>query len=99
MNGEGIPNQIPPLAKSDYLMADKDRAIRIVLGGQSGELTVNGKKYNSIMAPLNNLSDEEVANVLTYVKNSFGNSSPVVTPEEVRRIRAETPAPTANQYE
>ena len=99
MNGEGIPNQIPPLAKSDYLMADKHRAIRIVLGGQSGELTVNGKKYNSIMAPLNHLSDEEVANVLTYVKNSFGNSGPVVSPEEVRRIRAETPAPTANQYE
>ena len=99
MNGEGIPNQIPPLAKSDYLMADKHRAIRIVLGGQSGELTVNGKKYNSIMAPLNHLADEEVANVLTYVKNSFGNSGPVVSPEEVRRIRAETPAPTANQYE
>src|SRR5687768_6413011 len=79
MNGEGIPNQIPPLAKSDFLMADKERAIRIVLQGQSGEIVVNGKKYNAIMAPLNNLSDEEVANVLTYVQNSFGNSAPPVT--------------------
>ena len=99
MNGEGIPNQIPPLAKSDFLMADKDRAIRIVLQGQSGELVVNGKKYNSIMAPLNNLSDEEVANVLTYVQNSFGNAGSATNPDEVRRIRAETPAPAANQYE
>jgi nitrite reductase (NO-forming) len=99
MNGEGIPNQIPPLAKSDYLMADKERAIRTVLQGQSGELVVNGKKYNAIMAPLNNLSDEEIANVLTYVINSFGNSGPVVGPEEVRKIRAETPTPAANQYE
>ena len=99
MNGEGIPNQIPPLAKSDFLMADKNRAIRIVLQGQSGELLVNGKKYNGFMAPLNNLSDEEVANVLTYVKNSFGNSGPTVSPEEVQRIRAEAPPPALNQFE
>jgi nitrite reductase (NO-forming) len=99
MNGEGIPNQIPPLAKSDFLMADKERAIRIVLQGQSGEIVVNGKKYNGFMAPLNNLSDEEIANVLTYVQNSFGNAGTAVTPNEVRKIRSEMPAVTANQYE
>jgi nitrite reductase (NO-forming) len=99
MNGEGIPNQIPPLAKSDFLMADKERAIRIVLQGQSGELEVNGKKYNGTMIPLNTLSDEEIANVLTYVRSSFGNSGDAVSVEGVRRIRRELPAPVANPFD
>ncbi|MCI0536638.1 MAG: copper-containing nitrite reductase [Verrucomicrobiales bacterium] len=97
--GQGIPGQIPPLAQSDYLMADKERSIRGVLAGQSGEMTVNGKTYNGVMVPLNYLSDEEVANVLTYVRNSFGNSGDPVKPDEVRKIRSEVPAPAANPYE
>jgi nitrite reductase (NO-forming) len=99
VSGEGIPGQIPPLAKSDFLMADKERSIRFVLQGQSGEITVNGKKFNAIMAPLNYLSDDDVANVLTYVRNSFGNSGDAVKAEEVRRIRSEAPAPGANPFE
>ena len=94
-NGEGIPGQIPPLAMSDYLMADKERSIRGVLLGQSGEMIVNGKKYNGIMIPLNYLSDEDVANVLTYVRNSFGNKGDPVKADEVRRIRSEAPPPVA----
>jgi len=97
--GQGIPGQIPPLAKSDFLMADKVRSIRGVLAGQSGEMTVNGKRYNGIMVPLNYLSDEEVANALTYVRNNFGNSGDPVKPDEVRRIRSEVPVPAANKYE
>jgi nitrite reductase (NO-forming) len=99
VNGEGLSGQIPPLAKSDFLMADRDRSIRFVLQGQSGEIVVNGKKYSSTMAPLNNLSDEEIANALTYVRNSFGNSGDGVTAETVRKIRAEAPPPPPNQYE
>jgi len=99
LNGEGIPGQIPPLAKADYLMADKERSIRIVLQGNTGEIEVNGKKYNGIMTPLNYLSDDDVANVLTYARNSFGNSGAEVKPEEVRRIRSELPPPAANQFE
>jgi len=100
-NGEGIPGQIPPLAKSDYLMADKTRSIRAVLQGQSGEIVVNGKKYNGIMTPLNYLTDQDIANVLTYVRNSFGNQGDAVTPDEVRLIRSETPVPSSSssQYE
>ena len=97
--GEGIPAQIPPLANSDYLMADKERSIRAVLQGQSGEIVVNGKKFNGTMVPLNYLADDDIANVLTYVRNSFGNSGDVVKADEVRRIRSEAPAPPANQYE
>ena len=97
--GQGIPGQIPPLAKSDYLMADKERAIRGVLQGQSGEMTVNGKKYNGIMVPLNYLTDEQVANVLTYVRNTWGNAADAVKTEEVRRIRSEAPPPGPNPFE
>ena len=99
LNGEGIPAQIPPLSKSDYLLADKERSIRIVLQGQTGELEVNGKKYNGTMTPLNYLSDDDIANVLTYVRNSFGNAGDPVSAPEVRRVRSETPAPAGNQYE
>ena len=93
VNGEGIPNQIPPLAKSDFLMADKERSIRAVLQGLSGEIVVNDKKYNGTMVPLNNLADEEIANALTYVRNSFGNTGDAVSPEAVRKVRSESPAP------
>jgi len=100
LDGQGVLNQIPPLAKADYLMADKERSVRLVLQGMTGDVVVNGKKYNGIMTPLNNLSDEEIANVLTYVRNSFGNSGDAVLPAEVRRIRSETPPPAAQaQYE
>jgi nitrite reductase (NO-forming) len=92
IEGEGIVSQIPPLANADYLMADKERSIRIVLQGMTGEVEVNGRTYNNVMMPLNNLSDQEIANVLTYVRNSWGNEGEAVTPEEVRRVRAELPA-------
>lgn len=84
--GQGIPNAFPPLAKSDYLNADVDRAIDIVLHGKSGEITVNGQKYNSVMTA-QTLTDEEVANVLTYIYNSWGNSKQDVTPAMVKNVR------------
>lgn len=93
--GQGITAQIPPLAKSDFLMADKDRSIRFVVHGASGEIVVNGQKYNGVMTPLNYLPDEDIANVLTFVRNSFGNSGDAVTVNEVRRIRSEAPPATA----
>ncbi len=97
--GQGIPGQIPPLAKSDFLMSDKERSIRIVLQGLTGEQTVKGVKYNGIMIPLNYLPDDQIANVLTYVRNSWGNAGDAVKPEEVRKLRSQTPAPVANPYE
>jgi nitrite reductase (NO-forming) len=101
ITGEGIPNQIPPLARSDYLMADKERSIRVVLQGLTGETVVNGKKYNGTMVPLNTLSDEDIANVLSYVRNDFGNAGDPVSVDNVRRIRSESPAaaPSASSFE
>ena len=85
-NGQGIPAAFPPLAGSDYLNADVNRAIRIVLHGKQGPVTVNGNTFNGVM-PSQNLSNEEIANVLTYVYNNWGNNGTVVTPEQVAAQR------------
>ncbi len=85
-NGDGLPNAFPPLANSDFLNADPNRAIEFVLKGKTGEITVNGKKYNSIMTA-QTLQDDEVANVLTFVYSSWGNSKKVVTPAMVAAVR------------
>lgn len=86
--GEGLPGVFPPLAKSDYLMADKDRSIRAIIKGVTGAITVNGKEYNGVMPPVQ-LNDEQVAHVLSYVRNEWGNTGDVVTVEEVKKVRAE----------
>jgi nitrite reductase (NO-forming) len=92
-NGEGIANVFPPLAKSDFLAADKQRAIGIPLNGLSGPVTVNGKQYNSVMPPMSQLNDDEVANILTYVLNSWGNPGGQVSAEEVKHVRESTSRP------
>lgn len=84
--GQGVENAFPPLAKSDYLNADVDRAIKGIIHGQTGEMVVNGKTYNSAMPP-QNLNDEEIANVLTYVFNNWENSGAEVTTEQVAKLR------------
>jgi mono/diheme cytochrome c family protein len=86
--GQGIPNQFPPLAKSDFLNADKDRAIRVLLHGRQGEIVVNGRKFNNSM-PSFPLGDDDIASALTFVYNSFGNSGKEVTADEVKSMRAQ----------
>jgi nitrite reductase (NO-forming) len=93
-NGAGMAGVFPPLAKSDYLAADKRRAIDVVLHGLSGKVTVNGQEYNSVMPPMNQLNDDEVANILTYVLNSWGNPGGQVSKDEVKVQRAKA-APKA----
>ena len=85
-NGEGLRGVFPPLAASDWLMEDKERSIRAVVHGLTGRITVNGEVYESVMPALG-LSDEEVANVLTYVRNSWGNEGEMVVPAEVAAVR------------
>lgn len=96
--GQGIPNAFPPLAKSDYLNADPKRAIDAVLHGLSGEITVNGKKYNSVMTS-QNLTDEEIANVLTYVYNSWSNNKTNVTAPMVKAQRGKVVAKAKDIHE
>jgi nitrite reductase (NO-forming) len=94
-NGAGLPGVFPPLAKSDFLAADLNRATRAVLHGLTGKVTVNGQEYNSVMPPMNQLNDDEVANILTYVLNSWGNPGGRVSKDDVKKLRA-TPTAAAS---
>jgi dissimilatory nitrite reductase (NO-forming), copper type apoprotein len=89
-SGEGLPNVFPPLAKSDFLQSNPQRAIAVVLNGLTGPVTVNGATYNSVMPPMSQLNDDEVANILTYALNAWGNKGPAITPDEVAKVRATT---------
>jgi mono/diheme cytochrome c family protein len=84
--GEGIDETFPPLAKSDYLMTDKKRSILQVLKGANGEMKVNGKIYNGEMTGFD-LTDQEVSDVLNYIRNSFGNKGDAIKPEDVKANR------------
>ena len=86
-NGEGVANVYPPLAKSDYLIKNREASIRGIKYGQQGEMIVNGKQYNSVMAALG-LSDDEVADVMNYISNSWGNKNDkMITESEVSKIK------------
>jgi nitrite reductase (NO-forming) / hydroxylamine reductase len=86
--GEGLPGAFPPLAKSDYLLADPARAVGIVVRGLTGEVTVNNVKYNSVMPAMTQLSDQQIADVVTYVLNSWGNKGGSIAVERVAAERA-----------
>ena len=93
-NGEGLANVFPPLAKSDMVgKLSPEDLIAFPLNGHTGKLTVNGKEYDSVMPPMSQLNDDEIANILTYVLNSWGNAGGKVTREQVAKVRASTPRP------
>ena len=92
-SGQGLAGVFPPLAGSDFLMADVERSISIALNGRSGPITVNGKPYDSVMPPMSQLNDDEIANILTYVRNSWGNTGSQVSALAVREVRANTARP------
>jgi len=90
-NGLGVPNQYPPLAASEWVTGNEERIIRIVINGLTGPIKVAGHDYNNVMAPLGGvLRDEQIANVLSYVRATWGNNAPEVQPETVSKVRAET---------
>jgi mono/diheme cytochrome c family protein len=87
VDGQGVPNAFPPLSQTEYVTGDTDRLIGIVLNGLTGEIEVNGEIYNNVMVAHNFLSDQEVADVITYVRSSFGNDAPAVSVEQVATVR------------
>lgn len=89
VNGEGLEKTFPPLAKSDYLKNNQEASIRGIKFGQKGEITVNGIKYNGNMTPMG-LDDNEIADVMNFINNSWGNLSDIiVTKEAVEAIKKE----------
>ena len=86
-NGSGIKGAFPPLAGSDYLLSDPKRSIGALINGLSGELVVNGETYNGVM-PAVKLTDEQVANVMTYILNSWNNNGGEINPVDVLEVRS-----------
>jgi len=82
-NGEGVEGSFPPLANSDYLLADKTRAIKDIINGLEGDITVNGTTYGTIAMTANDLTEEETVDVMNYILNSWGNNGGTVTLEDV----------------
>jgi len=89
-DGKGLPAVFPPLAGSDFLKADTNRAIRIVTKGLTGPVVVNGATFNNVMPPHESaLSQDQIADVLTFVMNSFGNDLGTISTADVKRVQNE----------
>lgn len=86
-DGNGLSGMYPPLAKAPRVVGDKKHLVDVIVNGLEEEIEVNGQVYNSPMAPLPHLKDQEIADILNYVRNSFGNSAAAVTPKEVKTFR------------
>jgi len=88
-NGQGLAGAFPPLAQSDFLAGHRREVMQAALFGLSGPITVNGNDYNGVMPSMGYLSDQDLADVLTYVFNSWGNAYAAVSVDEVAALRAE----------
>ncbi|MEO0039155.1 MAG: hypothetical protein RIS38_103, partial [Verrucomicrobiota bacterium] len=93
--GLGLPPVFPPLANAPIVVANPELPVKFILQGLMGPITVNGMAYNSMMPPVAGLSDADIADVLTYVRQSFGNQGNPVTAEQVKAIRDANAARTA----
>jgi nitrite reductase (NO-forming) len=89
-DGKGMAGVFPPLAGSDWMNRPHAELASIVLNGLTGPITVNGQDYNSVMPPMSQLTDDEVANILTYALNSWGNPGGSVSKADVTKVRANT---------
>ena len=97
-DGKGLPGVFPPLAGSDYIAADVKRLAGIMTHGLQGKVTVNGHEYDSLMPPMSQLTDDEIANIGTYVLNSWGNPGGEITREDAKLARAAKPANAASAH-
>ena len=90
VDGGGVPGLNPPLERTSWVTGSKTRLIRIVLKGMNTHEEIDGETYNNTMAPHNHLTDQQIADVLTYIRNSFGNKATAITPGDVKYVRART---------
>lgn len=88
-NGMGTSGRFPPLGGTDWVTGDKKRLVKIILNGMEGAIEVNGETYDGLMPQHSFLSDDQIADVLSYIRTNFGNKSSNVTAEEVEKIRKE----------
>ncbi|MDH3712073.1 MAG: PQQ-dependent sugar dehydrogenase [Cyclobacteriaceae bacterium] len=88
-NGKGASGRFPPLAGTDWVTGDKKRLIKVVLNGMEGSIEVNGETFNNVMPQHSFLNDQDMAEVLTYIRQNFGNDATEISAEEVSQVRAE----------
>ncbi len=94
-SAQGLTGVYPPLAKSEWVAGDAQTLIRITMHGLAGPTKVQAKDYGLVPMPPMGLDDQQLADVLTYVRNAFGNKAPAVTPDQVKAVRAATEGRTA----
>lgn len=87
-DGGGVPRLNPPIIKTDYILGDKKRLIKIVIKGMNQPIEIEDEEYTNPMPAQPQLSDQQVADVLTYARNSFGNKASAITIAEVKAVRA-----------
>ena len=88
VDGSGVPMMNPPLIKTKWTLGSKTVLIQQVLKGSVGTVEIDGDTFHNTMPPQPQLTDQQIADVLTYVRNSFGNKASTVTPAEVKTVRA-----------
>ena len=93
VDGGGVQNMNPPIIKTTYVLGDKTKLITIVLNGFNEKVEIEGNTFSNVMPSHDFLKDQDIANVLTYVRNSFGNKAGAVTAVEVKKIRATVKKP------
>lgn len=87
-DGSGVPMMYPPVIESDYISVNTDSLIVLILEGLSGPVVVKGEEYNSIMPPMKDVLDnEEISDLINYLRNSFGNTGDYVKAGEVAKLR------------
>jgi len=89
-DGSGVPRMNPPLIKTSWVLGSKTVLVEQVLKGSANKVEIDGEKFLGAMPPQPQLTDQQIADVLTFVRNSFGNKASIVTPAEVKAIRAKT---------
>ena len=87
-DGGGVQNMNPPLANTSYVLGNKTALIKIVLHGFNEDVEINGQTYSNTMSPHDDLSDRQIADVLTYVRHRFGNKASIIKATEVSKVRA-----------
>jgi len=89
-DGSGVPNMNPPIINTSWVLGSKTVLIQQVLKGSANKVEIDGEKFHNTMPPQAQLTDQQIADVLTFVRNSFGNKASIVTPAEVKTVRAKT---------
>ena len=88
-DGSGVPRLNPPLKKTSYVLGPQDKLIKILLNGLEEEIEINGEYYSNPMPAFGSvLNDQQIADVLTYVRSNFGNKASAVPVSKVKEVRA-----------